>query len=100
MVRLNQEHIVGSDKVPPNIGPKMNPKPNAIPIKAKFLGLSADSDTSLMAEKSTDKLPPKNPGSNLERNSKSKLCWYKARENKEYPIAEPNIDNIMIRLRP
>ena len=58
-VKSNHEQWLESDKIPPSKGPKINPNPKAIPINAKFFGLSSGSETSLIAENKTDKLPPK-----------------------------------------
>ena len=69
----NHETILLSDKKPPINGPKINPNAKAIPTSAKFLGLSSGELTSLIDENKTDRLPPKKPGINRDKNNNNKL---------------------------
>jgi len=78
---VNQEIILLSDKKPPINGPKINPNAKAIPTSAKFFGLSSGELTSLIEEKSTDKLPPKKPGIILDKNNKKRLWLLRAIPN-------------------
>src|SRR3989344_6650303 len=70
----NQARTFGSDSLPPKYGPRMNPRPNAAPMSPKFFARCSGLLTSAMDAIATAKLPPVNPSSRRDANSRGMLC--------------------------